>query len=93
MSMPAGLRTISQVLRMTVSVLSPRKSIFSRPEVADRPHGVLGDDGPVLVPLEREQVDQRLVADDDAGGVDGGVAVRSSSTSAFSTVRGSASFS
>ncbi len=47
--MPLRRLTISQVLRMTVSVFSPRKSIFSKPEFADRTHGILRDDGPVLV--------------------------------------------
>ena len=43
-------------------------------QVAHRPHRVLGDDGAVFVLLERQQVHQRLVADDHARGVDRGVA-------------------
>ncbi len=43
-------------------------------EVADRAHRVLRDDGAVLVLLERQQIHQRLIADDHAGRVDRGVA-------------------
>ena len=43
-------------------------------EIADRAHRVLRDDGAVFVLLERQQIDQRLIADDHAGGVHGGIA-------------------
>ena len=62
--------TISQVLRMTVSVFSPRKSIFSRPR---SPTGFIAycvTMRAVFVLLERQQIDERLVADDHARRVD-----------------------
>jgi len=43
-------------------------------QVADRPHRVLGHDRAFFVLLEGEQIDQRLIADDDAGCVNGSVA-------------------
>ena len=52
----------------------PQKIHLQQTEVADRPHRVLGYNGAVVVRLQRQQVDERLVADDDARGVHGGVA-------------------
>ena len=59
---------------MTVSVFRPEKIHLQQAQVADRIHRVLRDERAVLVLLEREQIDQRLVADDHAGRVHGGVA-------------------
>ena len=59
---------------MTVSVFKPEEIHLEQAQIADRPHRVLRDDGAVLVFFQRQQVDQRLVANDDAGGVDRGVA-------------------
>ena len=39
-------------------------------QVADRPHGVLGDDAAVVVLLERQQIHQGLGSDDHAGRMD-----------------------
>ena len=68
--MPCVRLTISQVLRMTVSVFRPEKIHLQQAEVADGIHGVLRDERAVFVLLERQQIHQRLVADDHAGGVD-----------------------
>ena len=73
-SMPCVRLTISQVLRMTVSVFSPRKSIFSRPR---SPTGFIAycvTIAPSSSCLERKQIHQRLVADDHARRVNAGVA-------------------
>ena len=50
--------------------LQPEKIHLQQAEVADGIHRVLGDERAAVVLLEREQIHQRLVADDDAGGVD-----------------------
>ena len=63
--------------RRMVSVVRPRKSNFTRPGLLDVLHRVLGDQEiGFRVAIERHQFDQRPVADDDAGGVGGGVAVQ-----------------
>ena len=54
--------------------LQPEEIHLQQAEVADGIHRVLRDQRAAVVLLERQQVHQRLVADDDAGGVDGGVA-------------------
>ena len=54
--------------------LEPEEVHLQEAEVAHRPHRVLGHDAAVVVLLERQQVDQRLGADDDAGRVDAGAA-------------------
>ena len=54
--------------------LQPEKIHLQQAEVADGIHRVLRDERAAFVLLERQQIHQRLVADDDAGGVDGGVA-------------------
>ena len=54
--------------------LQPEEIHLQQAEIADRTHRVLRDDGAVLVLLERQQIHQRLIADHDAGGMDGRVA-------------------
>ena len=54
--------------------LQPEKIHLQQAEVADGIHRVLRDERAAVVLLERQQIHQRLVADDDAGGVDRGVA-------------------
>ena len=54
--------------------LEPEEVHLQQAQFADGIHRILRDDGAVLVGLEREQIHQRLRADDDAGGVDGSVA-------------------
>ncbi len=54
--------------------LQPEKIHLQQAEVADRIHRVLRDQRAAVVLLERQQIHQRLVADDHAGGVHGGVA-------------------
>ena len=54
--------------------LQPEKVHLEQAEIADRIHRVLRDDRAILVGLERKQIDQRLVANDDTGGVDGAIA-------------------
>ena len=61
----------STALSITSRLRRPRKSIFSRPSASTSLHRELGHDllvGAFL--LQRDDVDQRLGADDDAGGVD-----------------------
>ena len=59
---------------MMVSVVRPRKSIFSRPSFSRPVHVVLGDDFVPVGLVQRDQILQRLGRDDDAGGVHAGVA-------------------
>ena len=59
---------------MTVSVLRPEEVHLQQAQVAHRPHRILGHDDAVFVLLERQQVHQRLVADDHARRVHRGVA-------------------
>ena len=54
--------------------LQPQEIHLQQAQIAHRPHGILGDDGAVFVLLERQQIDQRLVADDHARGMHRGVA-------------------
>ena len=54
--------------------LQPEEIHLQQAEVADRAHRVLGDDAAVVVLLQRQEVDERLGADDDAGRVDAGAA-------------------
>ena len=59
---------------MTVSVFRPEKIHLQQAEIADGIHRVLRDERAVFVLLERQQIHERLVADDDAGRVNAGVA-------------------
>ena len=52
----------------------PEKIHLQQAEVADGIHRVLRDERAAFVLLERQQIHERLVADDDAGGVNAGVA-------------------
>ena len=55
--------------------LQPKKIHFQQAKVADGIHSVLRDERAAVVLLERKQeIHQRLVADDDAGGVDARIA-------------------
>ena len=54
--------------------LQTEKIHLQQAEVTNGIHRVLRDERAAFVLLERQQIHERLVADDDAGGVDGGVA-------------------
>ena len=54
--------------------LQPEKIHLQQAEIADGIHRVLRDERAAFVLLERQQIHQGLIADDDAGGVDAGVA-------------------
>ncbi len=54
--------------------LQAEKIHLQQAEIADGVHRVLRDERAAVVLLERQQIHERLVADDDAGGVDACVA-------------------
>jgi hypothetical protein len=66
-------RMLSTASAITVSVFRPRKSIFSRPELADRVHVELHGDV-ALLERERHEFLEGPVGDDDPGRVLAGVA-------------------
>jgi hypothetical protein len=55
--------------------LQPQEVHLEQPDIFDRFFRVLGDWISVFVTRERHEVDQRFVADHDAGGVHAGIAV------------------